>query len=290
MPQMKALKVPKPSSVEAYVIKQTGSIATVEKEQIFFFKPSSWLECLEQQGLTGEILGEVSEFWRGVRPDDPKLWNNPMTKVKGWRDKFQAMLLHGDAGPHQKHDSINTYSIKSLTAPEGVGVFDTYLLLFAVPNACRCTPKKCADLGLPFVEDTLDALGRELVKDFNMLFDAAKLIVWVATADCEHLSKDYGLPNHGNKDAPCMRCGCNKHTIPISDVSPGASWRSKCYTPKQLSENPLTDHWLLKVKGFSHFSWVYDPMHCQEIGSTQHALANVFYDVFYKHLAGRNAP
>ena len=139
------------------------------------------------------------------------------------------------------------------------------------------------------MEDTWDAIGRVLLEDLNALYDACKAIVWVATADCEHLSKDYGLPIHSSKDNPCMRCKCNKHSIPITDVAPNAAWKRNLRSPAEVARAPLTRHWLLQLKGFSHYSFVYDPMHCMDLGATSHVIANVFYLVFYNFLRGSNA-
>jgi hypothetical protein len=135
----------------------------------------------------------------------------------------------------------------------------------------------------------MDAIGRELVKDFNKLLVDRKACIWVAPADCDHLSKDYHLPHYGLKDGPCMRCRGNLHSAPITDCTANAKWRNLLYTPQDLIAKPLSTHWLLEIKGVSHYTLVYDPMHCQEIGSTSHAVANVLYDVFYKELKGSNA-
>ena len=166
-----------------------------------------------------------------------------------------------------------------------MSVDESSLLLAAVPQACRVTKKKCKELKLEhqFVEDTWDAIWRAMVDDFNELFDDALGIIWVATQDCEHLAKDYRLPNHG-ADLCCMRCGVNKGSVPITEVGPNAKFMCHCYSPQQLAKNPLTDHPFLRIKGFSHFTWVYDPMHCKEIGCSSHSVANMFYDVVFKEL------
>ena len=288
MPQFKDIKVPKPSSVRAYVIKQKGSITAVEQEEIYFFKPSAWLKCLKEQGLVEQVLGPSPEsFWQQVHPDDPKLTGITDKGSPGW-SRRRPLLFHGDAVPHQKHDSTDCYSMVSLLSPGDQSTHLCYLLLIGLPMACRCTEKKCKDLGLEFTEDTLDTIGREIANDLNMLYDSKEMVLWVAPADCDHLAKDYDLPNYGSNDKPCMRCDGNKDTLPISDVSPGARWRHVMHTPAELAMRPLTNHWLLSVKGVTHYTFMYDPMHCQDIGSSSHAVANVLYDIFYKELRGPN--
>ena len=288
MPQFKHIKVPKASSVKAQVIKQKGSITTVEEELVYFFKPSAWLRCLQEQGLVEQVLGgDPSSFWEQVHPNDPKLKGIHDIGKRGW-NKRKPILFHGDAAPHQKNDSVDTYSMKSVIAPGDEGTHLYYLLLICLPMACRCTKKKCDEFKLEFKEDTLDTIGREIAKDLNMLYDRQELIVWVAPADCDHLAKDYGLPHYGCHDKPCMRCDGNMDTLPISDCAKDAKWRCVKHTPQELIDRPLSHHWLLTVKGVTHFTFVYDPMHCQDIGSSSHVVANVLYDVFYKELTGDN--
>ena len=58
------------------------------------------------------------------------------------------------------------------------------------------------------------------------------------------------------------------------------------HTLAELAMRPLTNHWLLSVKGVTHYTFMYDPMHCQDIGSSSHVVANVVYDVYYKEIKG----
>lgn len=285
---LKNLKAPSPSKVEAYVIHMKGSVAELKKEWIYYFKPSDWFTCLEEHGLAHRLLGvnDTESFWARVSPNDPKMQCNKIKAKKGYAKSVVPLLLHGDAGPHQKHDSLNVYSMQSLLRSPDASVDESMLLLAAVPQSCRATAKRCSDLRLEFVEDTWDAIGRALAEDFNKLFDKLKAVIWVATADCDHLSKDYGLP-HSSADSPCMRCKCNRHSIPITDVGPNALWRKHPVSPAEVAAAPMTTHWLLSIKGFSHHSFVYDPMHCMDLGATSHAIANVFYVVFYSYLPGR---
>ena len=124
-------------------------------------------------------------------------------------------------------------------------------------------------------------IGAEQVKDFNSLFAEHKAAIKIATADCEHLSKDYQLPIHSSKEQPGMRRAGNKldEDKPITDVSAGAKWRATIYKPEDLLRNPLSERWLLQVKGFSHFSRVYDLMHCMDVGAASHCIANMCYDI-----------
>ena len=98
LPQFKDIKVPKPSSVKAQVIKQKGSITTVEEELVYFFKPSSWLTCLQEQGLVEQVLGgDPSSFWQQVHSNDTKLLGIRVRGKPGWKKRkpmlFMAMQL-----------------------------------------------------------------------------------------------------------------------------------------------------------------------------------------------------
>jgi hypothetical protein len=49
--------IPEPSPVEAWVLKQRGGITVMEKETIYYFKPSAWYNALEKQGLLHDVFG-----------------------------------------------------------------------------------------------------------------------------------------------------------------------------------------------------------------------------------------
>ena len=109
----------------------------------------------------------------------------------------------------------------------------------------------------------------------------ARCILWQAPADCEHLSIEYGLPNY-NALKPCMRCCCDRDACPWDDWSDHAKFLQTAYQPSDLLKAPLTRHWLLTIKGTSHFIFSYDLMHCGDIGFGGRAIANCFYDFLYK--------
>ena len=294
MDQLANIPVPEPREVEAYVFKHKGGEVTIEKSTVWYFSICDWYDALEKHGLVEQVLGpisEIAEFWSHVSPKDPKMHKNPVKNVKGYNKLFRPFELHGDAGPHQKHDSCNVYTMRSLLAPESVSVEESSLLISAIPQSARVTFNKCKELKIQdqFVEDTWAPIWRAMVDDLNKFFESKRGLIWIATQDCEHLAKDYDLPHYGTNEKPCMRCKCNQGadaTMPITDVSKGAKFRKHYHTPEELAKKPLTNHWLLQVKGFSHYTWVYDPMHCKEIGATSHAIANVFYDVVFKELHG----
>ena len=88
---------------------------------------------------------------------------------------------------------------------------------------------------------------------------------------------------------PCVRCACNCTDVPWFDLSMAAKWRKVKYSPAHLEAHPLTSHWLMRVKGVSAFTFVYDPMSCLEIGPAGTAVATVFFDAVYLELPGTKA-
>ncbi len=304
------LATPDPFVFNAWVFVNSEGMVKVEKVDLSMFLPHEWVQSLHANGFAESILGSTSDckrFWNNVRPDDPKLHKNPMLKVKGWNDKFNPLLLHADKGPHTKHDSIHTIHMYSLNALEQrLGIDFSSLLLCAIPAQCLVTKKKCIELGITFtseMEETMETVGRHLAWSFNCLFDGragtkdadgrvyrqpgiiaegkSRYIVWQAPADCEHLSLEYGLPNY-NSNSPCMRCHCNKSDIPWNDWSDSAEFLKNAITPEAAKQDPFTNHWILRIKGTSHFTFAYDLMHCGDIGFAGRAIANCFYDFIFK--------
>ena len=304
------LVTPKPFVIQAWVLNHSSGLAKLEKQDISIFLPHEWAQALFIHGFSEAVFGDSNDcqkFWSHVDAKDPKLHKNEMLKVDGWQRKFQPMIIHADKGPHTKHDSIHTIHMYSLNAVDlQLGIDFSSLLLCAIPVQCLATEAKCKDLGLKWtieMEETMETVGKHLAWSFNCLFDGKvgvrdadgrvytepgkiadgqfRSIVWQAPADCEHLSLEYGLPNY-NSNSPCMRCGCNRSDIPWNDWSDTAKFLETYVTPEYAKRHPLTSHWILSIKGTSHFTFSYDAMHCGDIGYGGRAVANCFYDFLYK--------
>ena len=312
-PAFKNMKAPSPYTVKAHCMTTHG----IEMVELSIFLPHDWAECLARNNLMDNCVGtldDCKQFWKQVRRDDPKLHNNPIVKEN--REVYMPFVLHADKGPHAKQDSLHTISMYSLVAQQKkLGLETSSFLLASIPNSCILTPKKLAELGLAdSVEPTMDSVGKALAWSFAAWFAGKfpctdqegkplgperkekagsricnmRCIVWSAPADCEHNSLEYKLPHHA-ADYPCMRCECDRDEVPWNDFTAKASWRKVCYTPEQLEKEPLTDHWLMSIPGTSHWTFAYDFMHCSDIGFAASAIANVFYDIVFKHLTGRQS-
>jgi hypothetical protein len=254
MTLFKNLKAPEPEKKKAPVFKKDAGQWRTAMELVSVFLPHDWFECIASHELMDPIFGarDVAEFWKQVSDDDPRLFKNPMKQVSNWKKKFIPFLVHGDGAPHHKHDSIQISSFKSMLTKLAVNM--AMLLLAGLPEAMRCTEKRCNDRKLPFLGNTEDFLGRYYVWSWNAVFEGkhpatdpweqpfaagsrrAKLAgqlldpvrqlrgcIWRAPADGKHLSDEYGLPSHSSTEL-CMSCPGNDSNIPWRVFSSDALW------------------------------------------------------------------
>lgn len=311
----KNLKAPQPTSVQVPLLKKADGRWVSSVEAIDIFMPHDWFSCLAQEGLLDRLFGspmQIQDFWNQVKDDDPKFHRNPIREVPDWQKLFVPFEFHGDAAPHQKHDTLDSWSIRSLLVTLAVEL--QTLLLSSVPSACKATRKKCLEKGVPFHGCTDDVLGKHLVLSFTAVFEgkhpkrdadgkmftdeyrksvAGKYldpvhkrrgIIWTAPADNEHNSNSYNLP-HYSSNYPCMNCPCNRSDMPWNDLGKKAMWRNCIYSAEDKF-HVRESHWLLSVPGFTPSTFGFDPMHCQEIGPSGTAVANVFFDLTKKEFTG----
>lgn len=313
----KILKAPNPTSIKAPVLKKVNGQWVSNVESIDVFAPHDWFACCSQQGLVDKLFGspmDIQDFWNQIQPNDPKFHKNEIRKIEDWAKLFLPIEFHGDAAPHQKHDSIDTNSFRSTLTILPVDIAS--LLLSAVPCACKATKKKCAALGIEFTGDTEEVLGKFLAWSFTAMFagkhpeldaDGKKFtdpyrasvagtyldpvhkrrcVIWTAPADNEHNVLSYKLPHYSSTE-PCMDCACNTSDIPWKDFGKNALWRKCIYSAEDKFHcRDNGDHWLLSVPGFTPSTFGFDPMHCQEIGPSGTAVANVFFDLTKKVFTG----
>ena len=312
------LKAPEPFEADNIpVLKKVKGEWVSETVKVSFFLPHDWFakvaECHLIEAIFGASLQKVKEFWSSIDPNDPKLFNNPITDVPDWQSLFIPFEYHGDGAPHQKHDSLLTNSCRSLLATHSVDI--AMLLISATPGMCNSTKRRCEALGVKWLGDTDTAIGKYIAWSMNALFDgrhpeadahgndftdsyrksvAGKYLdpvhnmrgtFWTIPADNEHNALHYGLP-HYSAGCKCMDCPANTTDIPWNDVSPNAIWRKNIYSPLDKVLLRGNSHWLLSVKGIGPSHFGFDPMHCFEIGPAGTAVANVFFDLVYKKYTG----
>ena len=75
-----------------------------------------------------------------MSPDDPRLFNNPVTEQDGYMEFCIPLRIHGDGVPFGKASghSLDTWSISSLVGELGDS-WNTRTLLFGIANICKLT-------------------------------------------------------------------------------------------------------------------------------------------------------
>ena len=279
------------------------------------FAPHDWIACLAEEGLLDRLFGtpmKIQDFWNQVLDDDPKFHRNPIRTVPGWNKLFVPIEYHGDAAPHQKHDTLDTSSMRSLLSLLPVEI--SSLLISSIPSACKASRKICKERGVEFIGDTEEELGIFASWSFTAIYNGKnpkldwmkkeftdshrrsvagkyldpvhrrRFIIWAAPADNEHNAIHYHFPNYASEE-PCMSCPANRKDMPFNDNGEDAKWRSCCYTAEDKF-HLYKYHWLLSVPGFTPSTFSYDPMHTQELGPSGAAVANVFFDLTKKEFKG----
>jgi hypothetical protein len=126
------------------LVKKNNTEETVMCDH-YFFLPTDWIVSITHEG-DGSIIQQVfnfdkvGAFWKNHRQEDPKLYKNPVTKVKDYKQKMTPMLLHGDGGQFQKRDSLDVISLHS--ALSKMSAMFKFMLLTAVPKKCTAINKK----------------------------------------------------------------------------------------------------------------------------------------------------
>ncbi len=136
------LKAPEPFEADNIpVLKKVNGEWVSETVKLSLFLPHDWFakvaECDLIEAVFGASLQKITEFWSSIDPNDPKLFENPIKDVPDWQSLFIPFEYHGDAAPHQKHDSICTNSCRSLLATLSVDI--AMLLISATPGMCNST-------------------------------------------------------------------------------------------------------------------------------------------------------
>lgn len=314
----KEVNAPRPVSLSLPVLRKTDNAWVSTHEEIDVFAAHDWIACLANNGLLDRVFGtmdQIEEFWSEVRDDDPKFHRNPICTVGGWQKLFYPIEFHADAAPHQKNDTLDQSNFRSLLSSLQVEL--STLLISAIPTACKASRKICKEKNVDFLGDTDEALGTFVAWSFTAMYNGVhptkdwnnekftdsyrktmagkpldpvhkrRFIIWVAPADNDHNANHYHLP-HFSSNEPCMACPCNTTDTPWRDMSENAAWRRCCYS----AEDKFTvfqHHWLMTIPGFTPATFGYDPMHCQEMGPSATAIANVFFDLTKKEFTGKKS-
>ena len=96
-----------------------------------------------------------------------------------------------------------------------------------------------------------------------------RFVLWQVAADLDYCCNYFRL-RHFNTNTPCFKCGCNRSSIPWSDVSDSASWRNTVVTAVDWHLQ-ADKHRLLNTPsvGVTMFNVVLDAMHILDLGTVQ---------------------
>jgi hypothetical protein len=307
------LVVPQPYVAQVPMLVRRGNTEEVVMTEHHFFLPTDWVASITKSGDPDVIrqvfsFDKVKDFWNGHDSEDPKLHNNPVTKVKGFRETMVPMLLHGDGGQFQRRDSLNVISLHSVLSSFSTAF--KFLFLTAVPKKCTNVDKNNNDM------DTMYAIWQVLVWNLKaafkgvhpakqhtgeswpansyrakvagqQLFQGYKLWLFGINPDLEYLQNIFGLKCH-SFDQCCWMCPANKSNIPFTDARPLALWRQKMYSPQDNRRKPATEHLIMQVPGVVNETFCIETLHTNELGVTSHYIGNVLWDQIYnKYGAGK---
>ena len=92
----------------------------------------------------------------------------------------------------------------------------------------------------------------------------------------------FGFKGWASKEI-CWRCKANCSDIPWTDTSTAAAWRTSRYRTSELlarqTEQGISVNPLFSLPGFSAELICIDVLHSMDLGTTQDAIGNLFFDL-----------
>ena len=310
-----------PPEAHTVSVRMIAKLKAVEKVRMIdtsMLLPHDWFAALEGYP---EVLGldSLEMFWSQHDPNDPKLFNNPMTAFD-YATSCVPFLLHGDGAKFQRADSLMVLSMRSIISAHNTA--SSQLLICAIPSSCTVKSE----------EGTWSAIWRELTWSLTALFEGKhptldaqgqpfaagssraalagkplmpsrpKLrgVLWVIAGDNEYLA-NYTHLNHPSARHPCFMCQCFGHPpkkpkegeavqvieyAPMNDFRPDAKWRLTIKSPQAMRQHPPTKHVVMQVPGVVGETFAFDSLHTLELGATAHFIANCLFEFVYEERTG----
>ncbi|CAJ1430588.1 unnamed protein product [Effrenium voratum] len=235
-------------------------------------------------------FGHAHGFWSDHDMSDPKLINNPLSKVD--LTHCLPMAVHGDGGAFQRHDSITVISMRSLLSSANVA--HSQLLLAAIPKYCSMLDGGDDENTMHHIWSILKwsfsfmLYNKHPEKDHNgnkwppnskradlagqpLSANGFSACVFAMTGDGEWFQNEYKLKGASSNEC-CFNCQANRSDIPYNDFRASAAWRKT--VTKHKGKCP-TSHVISGVVGET---FAYDSLHIIEEGVAAHAIANCFFD------------
>ena len=247
------------------------------------FEPVSPLESLSAYEGIEEIMGLdcVSDFWKAIRPDDPRLIYLQFEAGLTSEDlqKTIPLLIHGDNFEVSNDDSVMVWHFGSISTSRSS--LYTGLLLGIAPSKIEVKTSK-AGLG------TWDSVWERWRICFEKLQQRAcnlshRFVIFVIEGDHEHFCNNLKNP-HWNRKLYCWDCYA-------SNDDPGGGRRfpnGRCGSTKRelMAEHRkrISDHAVYKIPGVSSHNNCHDALHnmwANGIGS--HACGSTLHSMCYRH-------
>ena len=281
--------------------------SNIVEQPVAVFLPHKMIHKLaaEYGQVTSSPIQQCSSskaFWDKVEATgDPKLQGHPMTRIKGWKELFIPLWVHGDGVEFQSRDTLMVFSFGVLL--NSMAAMDSSMLLGAVPKSCSlpCSPES---------PGTWSPLWRWITWSFIALFmgkfptedpdgqpcekagewltpQKYRFVVWVLEGDHEYFSNTLGLP-HWNNHRMCWDCDCDvtsegKHWRDLV----GNSWIVK--TIQEVRNDPPSSHYIFKLPGVTSKNIAHDALHVVfNHGILSHLLGSVLHVLCYDGPGVRN--
>ena len=265
--------------------------------------------------------GAITEFWDGVKANDPKRYQNHFMDHPRLRTHGIPIAIFGDGVPCTNNNTLDTLGWQSLLALadlESFGSTVDYIFLMAAvfskstaeDGATKRSIWRAAiwsiraagtgkgplldwDLN-PFTPGTLEhmLIDRELAGGYF-------LVTWSLKNDTEFGVNHYEMPGHWSSGHPCQDCDANKIDLSPSkwsNFNPDAPWKDHTF----MIVDQLAAHCLFKGKtlhpvfqslesgglGLSPMMRGKDGLHVLDLGTTMQVNGNVLWQLVYRRLPG----
>ena len=255
------------------------------------FEPDSLLEGLSAYEDFDEIMGLdcVSDFWKAVRPDDPRLIYLQLEAGLTSEDlqKTIPLFVHGDKVEVSNDDSVMVWHFGSILTSVGGSLY-TGMLLGIAPAKIEV---KTSSAGL----GTWDSVWERWQICFTKLQQGAanlshRFVIWNLEGDHEHFCNNLKNP-HWNKKLFCWDCCASN-----DDPGQGRRFpRGRCGSaPRDLMaehHKRISDHAAYKIPGVSSHNNCHDALHnLYAHGVGNHACGSALHSLCYRHPGRQPVP
>jgi len=260
--------------------------------------PSHLFACIAEQypDFMARMAKDAGQFWRRLRPADPKLLTHPLRHAPdGWQETCVPLAMHGDAGTFTRGgEAVVVLSWTSLLQQD-----DTWCKAFVFAAIPKSVLVKTDDL------NTFDMLCTVLARDFEALVHgrhrmkdpfenpwpegsyAAQLagkdfaspfraVMWLLVGDLDWFCNYLKVEGHYNGTDICWLDDANRSTHAWTDFSAHSAWRQSLYDGAKATV-PVSGNPLFSVGGMTRFNICLDVMHTVCLGVASQAAGSALW-------------